>query len=308
MQDKFAQCAIPAWNPGNAQVRSPLRYPGGKNWLVPHVRHWLRARPRSRCLVEPFCGGASTSLTAIAEGLTEHAVLVEKDEYVAALWRAVLEEPEGLIERITRFTPTPDKVKRLEHTPLGQSVVEDGFRTLVLNRTRRGGILAPGASLIRAGEKGAGLTSRWYPQTLVRRIRAISIISDRLEFHHDDGMDYLEHDRGPDVSLFVDPPYTAGGKNAGRRLYAQNEVDHERMFAMLAGASSDFLATYDESEAIAELIHRHEFHAVRVRVRTTHHATVGELLITRQPTFPRAKRKSGRGPDLVTAMEQEERR
>ena len=50
--------AIPAVNVAAVPQRSPLRYPGGKTWLIPHVRAWLgRANPAPRLLVEPFAGG-----------------------------------------------------------------------------------------------------------------------------------------------------------------------------------------------------------------------------------------------------------
>jgi len=42
------------------QVRhlSPFRYPGGKTWLVPDVRHWLMAsKVKPAVFVEPFAGG-----------------------------------------------------------------------------------------------------------------------------------------------------------------------------------------------------------------------------------------------------------
>ena len=44
-----------------AQVKqlSPFRYPGGKTWLVPEIRNWLRsARRMPDVFVEPFAGGA----------------------------------------------------------------------------------------------------------------------------------------------------------------------------------------------------------------------------------------------------------
>ena len=37
---------------------SPFRYPGGKTWLVPRIRQWLRgSNSRVRELCEPFAGG-----------------------------------------------------------------------------------------------------------------------------------------------------------------------------------------------------------------------------------------------------------
>ena len=37
------------------QLRPPLKWAGGKRWLVPHLRS-LWAEHRHRRLVEPFCG------------------------------------------------------------------------------------------------------------------------------------------------------------------------------------------------------------------------------------------------------------
>ena len=37
----IALSPIPAVNVAAVPQRSPLRYPGGKTWLIPHVRAWL---------------------------------------------------------------------------------------------------------------------------------------------------------------------------------------------------------------------------------------------------------------------------
>ena len=44
-----------------AHVRPPLKWAGGKRWLVPHVRRLWQDHQRRR-LVEPFCGGLAMSL------------------------------------------------------------------------------------------------------------------------------------------------------------------------------------------------------------------------------------------------------
>ena len=36
---------IPAVNVAQVPQRSPLRYPGGKTWLIPHIRAWLGGLP-----------------------------------------------------------------------------------------------------------------------------------------------------------------------------------------------------------------------------------------------------------------------
>ena len=162
-------------------------------------------------------------------------------------------------------------------------------RSLVLNRTRRGGILAKGAALNRFGENGKGVASRWYPHTIARRLQAISIISNRIDFCETDGIrlldEYLSLNPKPRIAVFADPPYNAGGKRAGRRLYSHNSIDHSRLFAILADRGADFLMTYDESPQILNLIEKHRFHAVRVVMKNTHHAKMSELVITASPVF-----------------------
>src|SRR5690348_9325618 len=80
-------------NIASVPKRSPFRYPGGKTWLVPTVRRWLRTLPRTPAvLVEPFAGGGIISLTAVFEGLAERAHLVELDPDVASVWKVVLSE------------------------------------------------------------------------------------------------------------------------------------------------------------------------------------------------------------------------
>ena len=164
--EPFPMSPIPAVNVACVPQRSPLRYPGGKTWLIPHVRAWLGSLcTPPELLLEPFAGGAIVSLTAVMEGLAGRTLMAELDRDVAAFWQAALRSAPELKARVLGFEPTREAVHALAaHRP--KDVVERGFRTLVLNRTRRGGILAPGAALSRAGENGKGVASRWYPQTL----------------------------------------------------------------------------------------------------------------------------------------------
>ena len=284
--------SIPSVNVASVPQRSPLRYPGGKTWLIPHIRAWLTAlKPGPELLVEPFAGGAIVSLTAVMEELAARCLMAEIDSDVAAFWHAAIQHGPELAERMRGFTPTRETVSALEAMP-PRNVIEHGFRTLVLNRTRRGGILAPGASLTRKGENGNGITSRWYPQTLQKRLAAITAHADRISFHETDGMQLLESllaegRSRDDYAVFLDPPYTsAGGKRAGTRLYTHTSINHARLFEMLADSQAHFLMTYDRSPEVVALIQRHRFCAVEVVMKNGHHARLPELIITPQPVFP----------------------
>ncbi len=273
----------PPVNVASVPQRSPFRYPGGKTWFVPTFRRWMRRyATRPRVLVEPFAGGGSISLTALFEGLVERVVMVELDEDVAAVWQTIVNgEAEWLAQRILAFTMTREAVEaELRRSP--DSVREKAFQTIVKNRTLHGGILAEGSRFLRRGENGKGIGSRWYAQTLAQRIRNLQQIADRIDFRCADGLQVMQEfaDRD-DVVYFIDPPYTAGGTRAGKRLYRHHQIDHERLFAMCAALKGDALMTYDESEEVKALARQHGLQMRLIAMKTTHHATKGELIIGR---------------------------
>ena len=278
----------PAVNVASVPQRSPLRYPGGKTWLIPHVRAWLgQISPKPELLIEPFCGGGIVSLSAVMEGWVDRCCMSELDRDVAAFWHAALRYGPALAEKVLRFEFSRDAVNALAGQA-SRDVLEHGFRTLVLNRTRRGGILAPGAAFTKTGENGKGLSSRWYPETIADRLKAISARAERIGFFEGDGMALLEvmlGAPGREIAVFADPPYTAGGKRAGRRLYAHHEINHGRLFELLDDNAAEFLMTYDEAPEIVDLIRRHGFHAVRVVMKNGHHNWIPELIVTPRAVF-----------------------
>lgn len=268
--------------------RSVFRYPGGKTWLVPYFRRWLTMRTeqqghtaRPRCLIEPFVGGGIISLTAVAENLVDQVVMVEKDEDVAAVWQTVLhaEDWQWLANEILSFEMNYDNVIHyLARTDVTKK--EQAFKTILRNRVNRGGILAPGAGLLKSGENGKGLKSRWYAKTLSKRIEDIYSIRDRITFFHGDGIEVLAaHTHQADAVFFIDPPYTAAGKKAGKRLYTHSELDHEKLFNIVSHLQGDFLMTYDDTNEIREIARSFHFDVERVPMNNTHHATLFELLI-----------------------------
>jgi DNA adenine methylase len=266
-------------NVSSVPQRSPFRYPGGKTWLVPYIRDWLRSKktPPSR-LIEPFAGGAIVSLTSAFEGLARHVIFAELDEAVASVWRVVLNgHAEWLAKQILQFEVTLDNVTAvLKQNTSG--LCEKAFQTILRNRVQRGGILADGAGLVKTGESGRGLNSRWYPETLARRIREINRQKDRMTFVEGDGFDLIEeHKADTEAAFYIDPPYTL----AARRLYKVWQINHARLFAAMAECRGDFLMSYDNTAEIAALARKHGFETRPIAMKNTHHAKMTELLIGR---------------------------
>jgi DNA adenine methylase len=265
-------------NVASVPMRSPFRYPGGKTWFVPYARRWLRLLGGRVELIEPFTGGGIVSLTACFEGLVKKAIMVEKDENIASAWRTILgRDRDWLIHQIATVEIEPENVQHLlRRHP--HSMRERAFQTILRNRISHGGILADGAGLIKNGENGKGLTSRWYPETLKRRIADIAIIANRLEFIEGDGLKVMEHNvNRKDVAFFIDPPYT----KAGRRLYKYHQIDHKRLFDIVKQIKGDFLVTYDAAPEIEVMAEKQNLDIEKVLMKTTHHLRKYELVIGR---------------------------
>lgn len=264
-------------NVSQAPQRSLFRYPGGKTWFIPMLRLWL-AREKPRLLLEPFAGSGIASLTALAENYVSKAKMVELDPNVAAVWETVLNRAQAawLSSRIRAFRFTADNVREVLETE-ARSRRQRAFRTIVHNRATRGGIMAPGSGFIKDGENGRGIASRWYPETLARRIEGISAVADRLEFVRGDAFEVIGGHLGEgSTAMFVDPPYT----RAGRRLYRYGELDHEALFGLIARHAGPLLVTYDDAEEIVSLAEKHGLEHTKVPMQNTHLKKKYELIVS----------------------------
>lgn len=270
-------------NVASVPLRSPFRYPGGKTWLVPRIRRWLASLPsKPGEFIEPFTGGGIVGLTVAFEELADRVTLVELDHQIAAVWRTILHgNGEWLANKIVEFKFSPETVEA-ELTRTDLSTEEQAFQTILKNRVNRGGILAPGAGKVKHGENGKGLASRWYPETLSNRIRKIIRIRDRFTFIEGDGIEVLQENlHRTDAVFFIDPPYTAGGKSAGSRLYTHCELDHDQLFKVSSRLAGDFLMTYSNDGDVKNLAQKYHLAMKEIAMKNTHHARMTELLIGR---------------------------
>lgn len=238
---------------------------------------------RPKLLLEPFAGGASIGLLGVFEGYFDKVCLVESAPDVASVWATILHEKDSrwLCSQILSFQVTRETaLEELSVKP--RSTKRLAFQTILRNRVQHGGIMAPGAGLLKDGENGKGITSRWYPETLVRRINAISEYRDRVQFIAGDGMAEIQrHLKNPKVAMFIDPPYTASKKNAGNRLYLHSALDHPALFEMAGKHAGGVLMTYDDDENVRELSANHGFLVERVPMQNRHLTKMNEILISK---------------------------
>ena len=265
-------------NVASVPQRSPFRYPGGKTWLIPTVRQWLKQESKPvQELIEPFAGGGIVSLTAAFEKLANHITMVEMDEEIAAVWEIILKENnKWLADKILTFELTHENVKSELDRPI-KKLKDIAFCTILKNRIFHGGILAKGSGMIKNGENGKGIASRWYPKTLHDRIIAISFISDKINFVTGDAFGILEKNvNNKNAYFFIDPPYTV----AGKRLYTYFDIDHEKLFHLTSKLKGKFMLTYDDTSEIRRLADKYDLQYRTIPMKTTLHYEKNEIIIS----------------------------
>ncbi|MCY7357729.1 MAG: DNA adenine methylase [Rudanella sp.] len=265
-------------NVASVPQRSPFRYPGGKTWLIPTVRQWLKqgGNPIAE-LIEPFAGGGIVSLTAAFEKLADHITMVEMDEEIAAVWEVILNgKNKWLAEKIYSYDLTHENVKAELDKP-NKELQDIAFCTILKNRIFHGGILAKGSGMIKNGENGKGIASRWYPKTLHDRILAIGYVKDKISFVMGDAFNVLEKNISNDKAyFFIDPPYTIEGK----RLYTHFDIDHEMLFSLTAKLTGKFMLTYDDTPEIRLLADKYALQYRTIPMKTTLHYEKNEIIIS----------------------------
>lgn len=260
---------------------SPFRYPGGKSKLRPRVTEWLRELGwRPKHFIEPFAGGTSVALAVAQLDLADKITFVELDPDVAAVWRAILGPTcAKFAARVRQFNLTEKSAKEV----LGQTeqdLVSRAFRCLLRNRIQRGGIMAPGAGFLKRGENDKGIASRWYSETIAKRIEAVHALRTKLTFLEGDGLKVLKsYANRSKVAAFVDPPYFVNGKGAGARLYSHYEVDSARLFKLAERFKGPMVITYHRSAIIQRQAESVDIKCHSFNVRTAHSINRRELIM-----------------------------
>jgi DNA adenine methylase len=264
-------------NVASVPQRSPFRYPGGKTWLIPTVRQWLKQMNPVELLIEPFAGGGIVSLTAAFENLSNQIVMVELDEEVAAVWEVILNgKNERLADKILNFELTHSNINK-ELNNADKNTTDLAFCTILKNRIYHGGIIAKGSGMIKNGENGKGIASRWYAKTLTDRIRAIAFVKHKINFIQADALMVIEkNSRNNNAFFFIDPPYTV----AGKRFYTYFDIDHEKLFYLISKIEGRFMLTYDDAEEIRQLADKYKLPFRTIPMKTTHHLEKNELIIS----------------------------
>lgn len=234
------------------RYQSPLRYPGAKSGLANVIGELISTAEKSRevrrveLLVEPFAGGASTTLRLVGAGIVERAVLADADPMVAAFWQVAAARTEALVDRIadehSRYVAVGGQTAlgRWDYwrhwsaspgTDRAPEELELATRCLFLNRTTFSGILHGQAGPIggRAQTSSYDIGCRFTLEPLIERLRYVGHLYDTRRLIDVWRADWRETLAGvashyktllPNrVVAYLDPPYLSKSGKLYRRSF-----------------------------------------------------------------------------------------
>jgi DNA adenine methylase len=222
---------------------TPLRYPGGKQRLVPFISEVMELNDALGWnYVEPYAGGAGVAIELLLDGKVGHVYLNDSSLHIYAFWKAVLSDPDGFCRRISRASLTLAAWKlhrEVVRRPDEHDLLDLGFSTFYLNRCNRSGILTAG--VIGGLDQGGKwrIDARFPRNELIKRVenialrrRSITVSNLDAEFFITQKVNALS----PKTLVYCDPPYFAKAKRLYLNTYASSGEfvgDGERQRAVL---------------------------------------------------------------------------
>ena len=238
---------------------SPLRYPGGKGKLAPFMGLMInKMNIKNGTYIEPFAGGAGVALMLLMEGYVDDIVINDYDKAIYSVWRALISEPENLVDRILDTPINIDEWKKQKEIYVEQNKkysLDLAFATFFLNRTNRSGILKGGPIGGFEQTGNYGIDARYNAEKLVERIRAVAKYKKHIKVYNKEIVSFIESvlpNYGQNSMTYFDPPYF----NKGPELYKNffDKEDHAKIAQLiLNGVPGNWIITYDDTPEIIEL-------------------------------------------------------
>lgn len=231
-------------------VKSPLRYPGGKNRAVKLISKLV---PEFKEYREPFVGGGSVFIYLKQKFPFKDFWINDIYENLYHFWNECKENPDQLIQSIYEFRSLYSDGKELHRFLLENIDSFDNIKKaaafFIFNRITFSGTTESG------GFSNAAFHKR-FTDSSIERVKNLSKVLVNTKISNLDYEEVVMAD-GDNVFLFLDPPYYSATKSA---LYGKNgnlhkTFDHVRFANIMKQTRHKWLITYDDSEYIRELFY-----------------------------------------------------
>lgn len=238
-------------------VRSSLRYPGGKQKALKQIEKQF---PKDHVdeYRDVMVGGGSVFLHAWNLGLAEHYWLNDLNKDLMNFWHIVGVKATNreLRELLTEMRKLPVEQLKEQHDTYKKwddngDIYGSAFKFFFLNRVTFGGTTESG------GFSPSAAKGR-FTQSAIDRIEHLYIPLRDTKITNKDFEEVITAP-GPDVFLFLDPPYVSASNLYGKRGNLHNKFDHERLANVLRSTEHRFLMTYDDCEMVRDLYPSSQF-------------------------------------------------
>jgi len=266
----------------NKKHNSPLRYPGGKSCLAQYFRDLIYNNNINNCTyIEPFAGGSGAAIQLLFMEEVDRIMINDFDRSIYAFWWSILKKTEEFTEKIRSISLNMTEWNNQKNIFLNKSskLFERGFATFYLNRTNRSGILKGGPI---GGKDQSGkwkIDARFNRETLINRVKTISLYSKRIKLANIDGIELLQKKYNEkNIFVYFDPPYFQKGGQLYLNHYKYS--DHKKLADFLNGHPNfNWVLTYDNVKEISDLYKNRRSQQFNIHYSSNKASTGNELMI-----------------------------
>ncbi|MBW4581367.1 MAG: DNA adenine methylase [Tildeniella nuda ZEHNDER 1965/U140] len=239
-----------------AQIKSPLRYPGGKSKALDKIIPYIPLSINE--YREPFVGGGSVFLAVkqLFGSRIKQYWLNDLNFDLYCFWLAAKDDIAELVDEVDKikqkytnqkYTNGRELFNYFTCPDLKLSEFERAVRFFVLNRITFSGTVDSGGYSQQAFE-------RRFTDSSIERLRNLSVHLASIRITNGDYENLLFQD-GEKVFIFLDPPYLSAtqSKLYGFRGQLHTSFDHERFAKNMRACRHRWLITYDDSPEIRKL-------------------------------------------------------
>jgi len=234
-----------------AQVKSPLRYPGGKSKaldkIIPHIPLKIEEYR------EPLVGGGSVFLAArqLFGSQVKQYWINDLNFDLYCFWFYAKSEIDSFVKEVYRFKQEYIDGRALfnyfTREDLQLSDFDRAVRFFILNRISFSGLVDAGGYSQQAFEQR-------FTDSSIDRLQKLSFHLSSVYITNSD-YENLLFQEGENVFIFLDPPYLSAKKSKlyGLKGNLHTAFNHERFAENMRKCEHKWLITYDDSPEIRQL-------------------------------------------------------
>ena len=265
-------------------LKSPLRYPGGKAKLYTKVKKIIEDNYSTEppTYFEPFAGGGGLALKLLSQGIVRKIYINDFDEAIYAFWCSIIYYTEDFCEKILKTEVNVLEKKKKKAIYLdseNQNIFDLGFATFFLNRTNVSGILKAG---VMGGKEQKGkfkIDCRFNKARLISQIKEIAQFKSKIEISNYDIFDLLNTNllKQDDIFVYYDPPYVDKGGQLYKNSFSKE--DHELLAHKILINNNKYIITYDNVDLIHSIYKGNFIELIDINYSTGNIKKAKEILI-----------------------------